>query len=216
MTASRQRDLDADLDGIGRRLRETRLASGMSQRELARRLGLSPSLISQIESGASNPSVGTLYAIVTELNVSLDTVIRGGPHDKSQSASTDKPEPFVVRAGERPVISLESGVTWEELSDRREVGLDFVYSVYEVGGTSSPDGSLMRHNGREYGFVVSGVLTAQIGFSEFEISAGDSVSFDSTRPHRYVNRGSVPVQALWLVIDRDERSGETSISLSPH
>lgn len=216
MTASGQRNLEADLDGIGRRLRETRLASGMSQRELARRLGLSPSLISQIESGASNPSVGTLYAIVTELNVSLDTVIRGGPHESDQSSSSDDADRFVVRSGERPVIDLESGVTWEELSDRREVGLDFVYSVYEVGGTSSPDGSLMRHNGREYGFVVSGVLTAQIGFSEFEISAGDSVSFDSTRPHRYMNRGSVPVHALWLVIDRDELPEDAAGSIPPH
>jgi transcriptional regulator with XRE-family HTH domain len=49
----------------------------MSQRELARRLGLSASMISQMESGLSKPSVGTLYAIVTELDISLDRVIRG-------------------------------------------------------------------------------------------------------------------------------------------
>lgn len=51
------------LKGIGERLREERVKAGISQRELARRLGVSPSLISQLESGQSNPSVGTLYAI---------------------------------------------------------------------------------------------------------------------------------------------------------
>ena len=66
-----------ELDGIGDRLREERLKAGISQRELARRVGLSASLISQLESGLSKPSVGTLYAIVTELGVSVERVIRG-------------------------------------------------------------------------------------------------------------------------------------------
>src|SRR5580765_6454047 len=65
------------LDAIGDRLREERVKAGISQRELARRLGLSPSLISQLENGQSKPSVGPLYSIVTELGVSLDHVIRG-------------------------------------------------------------------------------------------------------------------------------------------
>ena len=47
------------LDAIGERLREERVKAGISQRELARRLGLSPSLISQLESGQSRPSVGS-------------------------------------------------------------------------------------------------------------------------------------------------------------
>ena len=74
--AAIQADPEA-LDAIGHRLREERVKVGISQRELARRLGLSASLISQLESGQSRPSVGTLYSIVTELGVSLDRVIRG-------------------------------------------------------------------------------------------------------------------------------------------
>ena len=50
----------------------------ISQRELARRIGLSASMISQIESGQSKPSVSTLYAIVTELGVSVDDIFSGG------------------------------------------------------------------------------------------------------------------------------------------
>jgi transcriptional regulator with XRE-family HTH domain len=56
-----------ELADLGARLREEREGARISQRELARRLGVSASLISQIESGQSKPSVSTLYGIVTEL-----------------------------------------------------------------------------------------------------------------------------------------------------
>ncbi len=67
-----------ELEDIGTRLREERDRVGISQRELARRIGLSASMISQIESGQSKPSVSTLYAIVTELGVSVDDIFSGG------------------------------------------------------------------------------------------------------------------------------------------
>ena len=60
---------------MGERLREARRAAGLSLRELADRLGVSPSLISQIETGRANPSVSTLYAIAAELDVSLDELL---------------------------------------------------------------------------------------------------------------------------------------------
>ena len=60
----------------------------------------------------------------------------------------------------------------------------------------------MRHHGREYGYIVSGTLGVQIGFSECELHPGDSIAFDSTRPHRLFNTGDVPVHAIWFVIDR--------------
>ena len=65
----------ADYPEIGERLREARQARRLSLRVLADRLGVSPSLISQIETGRANPSVSTLYAIAAELDVSLDELL---------------------------------------------------------------------------------------------------------------------------------------------
>ena len=198
-------DLYEKLDGIGDRLREERTKVGISQRELARRLGLSASLISQLESGQSKPSVGTLYAIVTELNLSLDRVIRGDDYDQSARAATEyngTTSPL-VHPGHRQAIELDSGVRWEELSATSEHGVDFLLAVYEVGGASTPDESLMRHQGREYGYVISGTLGIRIGFQEYELQPGDSIAFDSTQPHRLFNKGDVPVQAIWFVVGRD-------------
>lgn len=195
-------EMDQTLDGIGARLREERVRAGISQRELARRLGLSASMISQLESGMSKPSVGTLYAIVTELNLSLDRIIRG------EDFATEAPsaEPAVsplVHPEDREVIELASGVRWEELTATSEEEVDFLHATYEVGGASTPDKSLMRHHGREYGYVMSGTLGIQIGFQEFELKPGDSIAFDSTRPHRLYNKSDEPVHAIWFVVGRD-------------
>ncbi|HVR33525.1 MAG TPA: helix-turn-helix domain-containing protein [Acidimicrobiia bacterium] len=193
------------LDGIGDRLREERKRAGISQRELARRLGLSASMISQIESGLSKPSVGTLYAIVTELDLSLDRVIRGDDYDQQGGAGGSHPTlgSPKVSPPQRQTIELASGVRWEELTAESESGIDFLHATYEVGGSSTPDESLMRHHGREYGYVMSGTLGIQIGFQEYVLDAGDSIAFDSTRPHRLYNKGDVPVHAIWFVVGRD-------------
>jgi transcriptional regulator with XRE-family HTH domain len=209
--ATSQGDPEA-LDTIGERLREERVKAGISQRELARRLNLSPSLISQLESGQSRPSVGTLYSIVTELGVSLDHVIRGGdPEDGTDppGRSGDDRSP-VVHPGERPAIDLDSGVRWEELAADHEEGIDFLHAIYEVGGASTPDRSLMRHHGREFGYVMSGTLGIEIGFQVHELQPGDSIAFDSTVPHRLFNKGDEPVHAIWFVVGReaDKRSPE--------
>ncbi len=191
------------LDGIGDRLREERVRAGLSQRELARRLGLSASLISQLESGLSKPSVGTLYAIVTELDVSLDRLIRGAEYAEPAQPVSTEPERPVVRPEDRQTIELASGVRWEELTAGSEEGVDFLLATYDVDGSSTPDLSLMRHHGREYGYIVSGTLSVRIGFQEYDLAPGDSIAFDSTTPHRLFNRGDDPVQAIWFVVGRE-------------
>jgi transcriptional regulator with XRE-family HTH domain len=193
------------LDGIGARLRQERTRAGLSQRELARRVGLSASLISQLESGLSKPSVGTLYSLVTELDVSLDQVIRGDSYVAAATGDA-KPRGPLVHPEDRQAIDLDSGVRWEELTLETVDGVDFVEAIYEVGGASTPDESLMRHHGREYGYVMSGTLGVRIAFEEHTLNPGDSIAFDSTRPHRLYNKGDVPVHAIWVVVDRDTDS----------
>lgn len=209
MSEVRQPDLPEALDAIGARLREERERAGLSQRKLAKRLGLSPSLISQLESGQTKPSVGTLYSIVTELGVSLDSVIRGeeGP-PMPRVVADPRPASPVVHPDGRQAIDLASGVRWEELNADTEDGIDFLHAIYEVGGASTPDESLMRHHGREYGYIMSGTLGIQIGFNEYTLEPGDSIAFDSERPHRLFNKGDEPVHAIWFVVGRsaDDRT----------
>jgi transcriptional regulator with XRE-family HTH domain len=208
--AKRLRDLTADFqDGVGQRLRSERERHGLSLRELARRLEISPSALSQIETGRSRPSVGTLYAIVSELEMSLDELFgsqRTPAAARAPDAGAEEAGATLVqRRDMRKGIDLESGVRWERLTPTAEQDADFLYVVYEVGGASSREGTHMRHMGREYGLVLSGRLRVTIGFDEeHELGPGDSIAFESSRPHRLENAGSEPVEAIWFVVGRSQ------------
>lgn len=203
---------------LGERLREERDRRGLSLRELARRLEVSPSLVSQIETGKIQPSVRTLYAMVSELGVSLDEVFApprrpgggrpaAGTASKESAAGTNEVasasgDRRVQRARDRPVIELESGVRWERLTAEADPQVEFLYAIYDVGGASSSDGQLVRHNGREYGVVISGRLGVTVGFEEYLLGSGDSISFESSTPHRLHNDGEEVVHAIWVVLGR--------------
>ena len=187
---------------IGERLRERRHELGLSLRELADRLGVSPSLISQIERGRANPSVSTLYALVAELGMSLDELLFNERRAEHAVPEVERGGP-IQRASERQRIRLASGVIWERLTTRSEPGVEFLHVVYEVGGASGPEDSFQRHAGHEWGHVISGVLSVRIGFREYRLEPGDSISLDSTTPHRLANVGDTPVHAIWFVAGRD-------------
>jgi transcriptional regulator with XRE-family HTH domain len=209
---------------MGDRLRAARRRQHLSLRDLAGRLGLSPSLISQVETGRARPSVSTLYAIASELEVSLDELLfndAGRAARSGESAGADMPDPQVVpieppadrpavptftepvqRADDRKVIRLASGVVWERLTTESVPGIDFLYVTYEVGGASSPEHEFQRHGGHEWGYVLSGTLGVTIGFEDHVLGPGDSISIDSTVPHRLYNRGTVPVHGIWFVLGR--------------
>jgi transcriptional regulator with XRE-family HTH domain len=183
---------------IGPRLRAQREQLGLSLRELARRIGVSASLISQIERDKVNPSVSTLYALVRELGLGMGDLF-----------STDDRGPFVppaasplVTPDRRALINLESGVTWERLTAAADPGVEFLRVVYDVGSESCPEDSLMRHGGKEYGYVIDGRLGVQVGFEHYELGPGDSISFDSSAPHRLWTIGDRPAEAIWVVAGR--------------
>jgi transcriptional regulator with XRE-family HTH domain len=199
---------------LGGHLRSERERLGLSLRELARRLDVSPSLVSQIETGKIQPSVGTLYAMVSELGISFDDVFAAvelaatGSAPAAQNEQTDATETptddlsRVQRAGRRRVIELESGVRWERLTTWNDRDVDFLYASYEVGGASSPEGKLVRHSGREFGIVITGRLGVTVGFEDHVLGPGDSISFESTIPHRLHNEGDEVVNAIWVVLGR--------------
>ena len=196
---------------LGPRLRAIRLGRGLSLRELARRVDLSPSAVSQIETGKMQPSVRTLYALVSEFGVTVDEVLfdqaSGAPEGPTAStADTSRavsgPGLAVERAGQRPAITLNSGVTWERLMFWADEDVEFIEATYEPGGASGPDDTLVRHSGHEFGYVLSGALRLVVGFDEFVLGPGDSITFPSSTPHRLSNDGAEAARAVWVVRGR--------------
>ncbi|MFI8214990.1 helix-turn-helix domain-containing protein [Streptomyces sp. NPDC085932] len=213
---------------VGERIRQARLERGTSLRALARQIGVSASLVSQIETGKSQPSVSTLYAITTALGISVESlfdahraggaapVAPGGIPSPAAPAPPDtvphalaaltalaadpgrRIGPLVGAAG-RETLELDSGVVWERLGRVPGADVDFLLVTYRPGGASSGSGALMRHPGTEYGYLTSGELILTLGFDEYTVRPGEAVCFESTTPHRYRNDGEVPAVGVWFV-----------------
>jgi transcriptional regulator with XRE-family HTH domain len=177
-------------------MREKRLAAGISLRELARRLNVSASLLSQVERGLAQPSVSTLWALVCELGLSLDALFAPSVE------RDDRTEAVVVRADERRVIDLDGGVRWEQLTPARDPQVDFAFVTYEPHDGSVPEQASAIHPGREYGYLLSGRLSIDIASHTYELSPGDSIVFESDRPHRFRAVGEAPARAVWWNLGR--------------
>ena len=220
-----RQNLRADL---GHRLREAREEKKIGLRELARRLGVSASLISQIETGKTEPSINTLFAIVSELELSVNEIVFDLQEDDApktdgdgvagrtgKSHAADVPDSPVQRSTSRTSISLESGVTWQRLTAQPDHNVDFLYLRYPPGSESTPPHSLMRHNGTEYGYILAGRLQVSIGFDTYEIGPGDTIAFDCTQPHRFATVRDETVEAVWFVVGRRETLSVDDSVLAP-
>jgi transcriptional regulator with XRE-family HTH domain len=202
---------------VGSLVRRERQKQGLSLRELARRVGVSASMLSQVETGRTRPSVSTIYAIATELGLSIDALLSdeeaamanaavaaGGRVRRGTAGAslTADPASQLIRPDQRRKLELESGVTWELLSDLLPYLVDFMYVTYEPGGRSSSSGKLMRHSGTEFAFLLRGTLKIQVGFDEYVLQPGDAMAFDSSEPHLLVNEGAEPAEGIWFVLGR--------------
>jgi transcriptional regulator with XRE-family HTH domain/mannose-6-phosphate isomerase-like protein (cupin superfamily) len=194
---------------IGERLRHAREARGLGVRALSRLIGVSGSTVSQIELGNVMPSVATLYRLVSTLQISMDDLFSvpaavsteeggavAGPPPEQQGK-----DPVQRREG-RPSLKLASGVRWERLSNVANPNVEFIWSTYDPHGESCPADGLMRHGGTEFGYVQSGRLGVTIGFRTYELEPGDSISFNSTEPHRLFALGDDSAEVLWVIVGR--------------
>jgi transcriptional regulator with XRE-family HTH domain len=192
---------------IGERLREGRSRKGMTVREIARRVGVSPSLISQIERDKVNPSVSTLWSLVTVLGLTMGDLFseESVPQDGSRAAPPEPAGP-VTAPGSRAVINLETGVHWERLTAATDPVVEFLTVEYPPGAASCGADSLVRHGGKEYGYVTEGRLGVRVGFDEWELGPGMAISFDASAPHRLWAVGDRPARAIWVVVGRQNDS----------
>lgn len=197
--------------GVGESIKEARRAAGISLRELGSRVGVSASFLSQVELGRAMPSMGTLWTIVSELDLSFDallgTVTPGAPAPAPVGELAEAERittvgiPGLQRAGTSPDIRV-GGVRWERLTPGDDPLVEFVRVTYTSGSESSPADNMMRHTGIEYMHVVSGQMDVQVGFDRDTVQQGDSLTFDAAVPHRISNPYEVDCVSIWTVVGR--------------
>jgi transcriptional regulator with XRE-family HTH domain/uncharacterized cupin superfamily protein len=196
---------------LGSGLRAIRESKRLSLRAVASAVGISPSLLSQVETGKTQPSVRTLYSLVSFLGVSIDDLLGNAPHIPVDTEPRGEHSPWagaaapaIQRSEDNPVIEMENGVTWERLAVGGFDIVDPLITTYAPHGSSSVEGRLMRHPGIEYGYILEGELTVKLDFDTYVLRAGDSLCFDSLRPHLYINHTDSITKGVWFVLGRHD------------
>ena len=183
----------------------------MSQRELARRVDVSASSVSQIETGRIQPSVRTLCAIVSELGLSLDEMFElVGPAEPHVAAAPQGPAraveaprggaALVRRPDQRNVIKLGRGVTWERMTAWGDPAVEFTIAVYGPGSSSSAEDEPTAHSGRGFGLVLGGRLNVTVDGETHLLGPGDAISFGASTSHRLHNEGAVEVRMIRVTL----------------
>lgn len=194
-------DPDKDLSpnalaDMGLQIRGLRIARDLTLAELAAQSGLSIGFISKVERGKARPSVTALQELATALDVAV-----GWFFTSTGPAPVDE-QPFVVRADRRRRLTYSGVVSTDYLgmedhllSANLDRHLAMGVTTYQPGGSTGDD--LYTHDGEEAGLILEGEIDLYLDDLLFRLRAGDSFSFESTRPHRFVNAGQSVAKIVW-------------------
>lgn len=183
------------LRALGGEIRSLRQGSGLSAVALARRCGVSPSLISQVERGLTAPSLEVMWAIAKALGVPIgafflpaESAAQGA--DELETDGGPPAKAIVVRADGRKRLGLTPSLTYQLLSPDLQHTIEFVWVEFRPGeeGPLEP----FTHAGEEQMVVIQGEMHVWIGDEVWQLGPGDAITFDSALPHRAGNRGTSP------------------------
>jgi len=172
---------------VGARLKTIRKLKGLSQRELAKRAGVTNSTISMIEKNSVSPSVSSLKKVLGGIPMSLVEFF-------SLELEPDTQRKVVYRADE--LLDIGSGEVTMKLIGKAHPNraLAFLSETYPPGTDTGPD--MLNHEGEEAGMVVSGRLELTVSGEVFILESGDSYYFESNQPHRFRNPFEQPCQLI--------------------
>jgi len=162
---------------VGDRLKKIRKIYGLSQRELAKRVGLTNSTISMIEQNRVSPSVSSLKKILSGIPMSVTEFFT--VDIDAQEKVVYRPEDLVDVGGEGISLKLVGAA-------ERKSNLAFLIETYEPGSDTGIE--MMAHEGEEAGTVIEGSVEVTIGGEVYNLTAGDSYTFSTKIPHRFRNR----------------------------
>ncbi len=178
---------------IGERLRDYRKKKKITTVELAAKTGFSQSYLSQLERGKIKPSVGALQKISHVFGVPMAMFF-----EQEQTEENVRNNVTVVRPEQRKgLIYPKSGVKYQLLTPDLKGKLEVLYITAAPGGETGDE--KFEHGGEECGYVLQGTMEVTVGDEKFILYPGDSIAFESTKPHSWKNIGNVELVAFWCV-----------------
>ncbi|MBN1907314.1 MAG: helix-turn-helix domain-containing protein [Deltaproteobacteria bacterium] len=179
---------------MGIRLKELRVKRGLSQTEVARLIGVTPSTISQIESNLIYPSVPALLKMAEILNIEVSAFFQGGGEARPKNVFTSS-DASDIRFGDLPE---------ESISGKLLTPLDFEAKaepyIIEIAPNKNFPGHFFSHKGDEIGYILSGELQMNLEKTSYIARAGDLIYLANDTPACWKNTGTDVARLLWIKI----------------
>jgi XRE family transcriptional regulator, regulator of sulfur utilization len=176
---------------VGSRIRALREGMDLSLRDLAERSGVSAPMLSQVERGATSPTLATAERIASGLELSLSQLLR-----------LDEQGQVAITRGGQGRGRSRGGHRTEELTppipgQRADVSR---HTLKPGAGTGRPgDPPLHEPGSRETAVVLEGSVTLVVDGGHHQLDRGDSVTFDADLPHHFENEGDTDAEFLAVV-----------------
>ena len=192
MKSESHAEADSDVTPkVGQRLRDMRKMRGISVREQARLLGVSPSTLSELERGISGISLQRLQSVAASLGVSIADLLAHEP------ASTADARPLeIVTPGDITTSTIHRGpgVHYALIGASGEHTLQPYQITFDAGAGYATDP--IRHPGEEFVYVLFGEVRLHLGQERHVLTAGSFARFDSGIPHAFANASTTNIAAL--------------------
>jgi transcriptional regulator with XRE-family HTH domain/KaiC/GvpD/RAD55 family RecA-like ATPase len=179
---------------LGLRLKELRTKRGLSQTELAKLVGVTPSTISQVESNLIYPSLPALLKMAEVLSIDVSSFFQETSDAKKRLVFPGT-EAAEVRISELPEGSISAKLlTPIDFDPKAEPYL------IEIPANKSISSHFFIHKGEEIGYLLSGKLHVKLEKAAYTLRSGDIIYLTSEMPTEWRNPGPSVARLLWIKI----------------
>lgn len=179
------------MDQMGKRIKKQRESLGFQMKELSLNIGVTPSLISQIENGKAFPSIVTLMKVAEALQTTVGELI--GENDNL----VHHPQ---VTPSERKLVKNNKKGTSSYLLSYHDPSKQIEPYIIRFSKEANSD-RIMTSNfpGQEFCYVLKGSFEATVSEKKYDLRQGDSFYFNSKNPHLFKNTSGIDAELLWII-----------------
>lgn len=180
---------------LGVRLKELRAKRGLSQTELAKLVGVTPSTISQVESNLIYPSLPALLKMAEVLSVEVSSFFQDS-EDTVNRVIFPAAEAVNIKFPDLPAGSINAKLlTPVDFEPKAEPYL------IEIPPDKNLPSHFFIHKGEEIGYLLSGKLQLKLEKAVFTVRTGDVIYLTSEMPSQWKNPGPGVARLLWMKIN---------------
>lgn len=181
-------NMTQSIDAIAENLRTQRESRGLSLDQLAELTGVSKSMLRQIETGKSSPTIATIWKIANGLHLSF-TALLSRPLMVAEVKSFRAEQPLTAEGEHYRLFPL--------IPFSPEQAFETYY--FEIDPGTVFHGEPHQGNVQEYLFVTRGSLRLSLGGTDYLINAGEFLHFAANAPHDYACASSEMATAIMQV-----------------